>query len=102
MDINGINNISNVSNTRGIQNVKLENTAKSAPAQVENNQIEDEIEISTTARRLSATSETSRAAESGEVRYDLVNRLREEIANGTYDTPQRFDAAMERLLSRLG
>ena len=102
MNVNGINNINNISNTRGIQNVKFENTAKAPSAQPENTQIEDEVEISTTARRLSATSETSRAAESGEVRYDLVNRLREEIANGTYDTPQRFDAAMERLLSRLG
>ncbi len=99
MDINGI---SNINSARGIQSAKFETTAKPVPAEVENKPIEDEIEISTTARHLSATSETSRAAESGEIRYDLVNRLREEIANGTYDTPQRFDAAMERLLSRLG
>lgn len=102
MDINGISNISNINRARGIQSAKFETTAKPVPAEVENKPIEDEIEISTTARHLSATSETSRAAESGEIRYDLVNRLREEIANGTYDTPQRFDAAMERLLSRLG
>lgn len=99
MDINGINSVSNL---RGVQNVRFAETTRAASADVENNQIQDEIEISTTARRLSATSETSAAAQSGEVRYDLVNRIREEIANGTYDTPERFDAAMERLLSRLG
>ena len=102
MDINGINNISNIDRTHGIQRAKFDNAAKPASAEVENKPIEDEIEISTTARHLSATSEVSHTAESGEIRYDLVNRLREEIANGTYDTPQRFDAAMERLLSRLG
>ncbi len=102
MDINGINNINNINSTRGVQSARFENMAKPAQAEPANGQIEDELEISTTARRLSATSETTRAAESGEIRYDLVNRLREEIANGTYDTPQRFDAAMERLLSRLG
>lgn len=102
MNINGINNINGVNGTRGIQNVKFESAAKPESPELQNNQFEDEIEISTTARHLSATTETSRAADSGEIRYDLVNRLREEIANGTYDTPQRFDAAMERLLSRLG
>jgi anti-sigma28 factor (negative regulator of flagellin synthesis) len=98
-----INSINNVNGLRGVQNVKFNETAKSAvSAETENTQIQDEIEISTTARRLSATSEASSVAESGEIRYDLVNRIREEIANGTYDTPERFDVAMEHLLSRLG
>ncbi|MGI5831345.1 MAG: flagellar biosynthesis anti-sigma factor FlgM [Thermoguttaceae bacterium] len=100
MDINSINNVNGL---RGVQNVKFNETAKPAvSAETENTQIQDEIEISTTARRLSATSEASSVAESGEIRYDLVNRIREEIANGTYDTPERFDVAMEHLLSRLG
>ena len=102
MDINGINNISNVNGPRSIQNVKFESAAKPASAEIQNNQIEEEFEISTTARHLNATAETSRAAESAEINYDKINRIREEIANGTYDTPQRFDLAMERLLSRLG
>jgi negative regulator of flagellin synthesis FlgM len=98
-----INSINNVNGLRGVQNVKFNETAKPAvSAETENTQIQDEIEISTTARRLSATSEASSVAESGEIRYDLVNRIREEIANGTYDTPERFDVAMEHLLSRLG
>jgi hypothetical protein len=37
-----------------------------------------------------------------EVRAALVERIRREISNGTYDTPGRLDAAADRLLDRLG
>jgi hypothetical protein len=36
------------------------------------------------------------------VRRDLVARVRGEIAAGTYDTPEKFEAALERLLERMG
>jgi hypothetical protein len=36
----------------------------------------------------------------GEIRHDLVARVREEIAAGTYDTPEKMQAALERLLGR--
>ena len=35
------------------------------------------------------------------IRADLVARVRREIAEGTYDTPQKLDIALERLLNRL-
>jgi hypothetical protein len=38
----------------------------------------------------------------GPIRYHLVERVRREIAEGTYDTPERFETALERLLRRLG
>jgi hypothetical protein len=31
----------------------------------------------------------------------LVERVRREIAEGTYDTPERLEAAVERMLKRL-
>jgi hypothetical protein len=34
-------------------------------------------------------------------RADLVARIRREIAEGTYDTPEKWEAALERLLERL-
>ena len=34
------------------------------------------------------------------IRHDLVARVRREIAAGTYDTPEKLDAAMARLLAR--
>jgi hypothetical protein len=36
-----------------------------------------------------------------EVRQDLVTRVRQEILAGTYDTPEKFEAALDRLADRL-
>jgi hypothetical protein len=35
------------------------------------------------------------------IRYDLVARVRREIAAGTYDTPEKMDLALARMLERL-
>jgi hypothetical protein len=35
------------------------------------------------------------------VRTELVERVRREIAAGTYDTPERWEAALDRLAERL-
>ena len=42
------------------------------------------------------------AQESGEIRADLVARVRNEIAAGTYETPEKLDAALDRLLDEIG
>ena len=34
-------------------------------------------------------------------RADLVARVRREIAEGTYDTPEKLEIALDRLLDRL-
>jgi len=39
------------------------------------------------------------ASESGQFRADLVARVRSEIAAGTYETPEKLDAALNRLLN---
>jgi hypothetical protein len=43
--------------------------------------------------------DTARPAD--DIRTDLVERVRREIAAGTYDTPEKWDAALERLWDRL-
>ena len=35
------------------------------------------------------------------VRVELVERVRREIAAGTYDTPEKMQIALERMLNRL-
>jgi hypothetical protein len=40
-------------------------------------------------------------SEGREVRWELVARVRQEIAAGTYETPEKLEAALERLLDRL-
>ena len=38
---------------------------------------------------------------SPDIRRELVERIRREIAEGTYDTPEKWELALERLLDRL-
>ena len=55
----------------------------------------DQLEISPAAQA------AIEAAESGQVRQELVDRIRSEIAAGTYETPQKLDAALDRLLDEI-
>jgi hypothetical protein len=42
-----------------------------------------------------------RDADTPAIRVELVQRVRREIAAGTYDTPEKWEIAVERLLARL-
>ncbi|HEY4232138.1 MAG TPA: flagellar biosynthesis anti-sigma factor FlgM [Lacipirellulaceae bacterium] len=55
----------------------------------------DKLEISPAAEA------AVKATETGGVRQDLVNRIRNEIAAGTYETPDKLDAALNRLLDEI-
>jgi hypothetical protein len=43
----------------------------------------------------------AKLAQTPDVRQDLVDRVRAEIENGTYDTIEKVRAAAERLLAEL-
>lgn len=55
----------------------------------------DRVDISQRARLL------SKLAALPPIRQDLVDRIRDQIAAGEYDTPDRFDAALQQLLEEL-
>lgn len=59
----------------------------------------DRVEISAEAEALLRQ---AHAAEGGQIRTDLVNRIRAQIADGTYETPEKLDAALARLLDQIG
>jgi hypothetical protein len=40
-------------------------------------------------------------SESAEARAERLRRIRQMIDDGTYDTPERFEAAFSRMLSRV-
>ena len=44
---------------------------------------------------------SAQAGHAGGFRTELVERVRREIAAGTYDTPERWQAALDRLAERL-
>lgn len=42
-----------------------------------------------------------RKNEGAPIRQDLVSRVRQEIAAGTYDTPEKFELALDKMLGEL-
>lgn len=58
----------------------------------------DEISFSEEAKSLSEVN-VSASSSTAVPRFDLINRVRAEIAAGTYDTPEKMDVALERMLS---
>jgi negative regulator of flagellin synthesis FlgM len=56
----------------------------------------DRVEIS------QAAEAAMKATEAGGVRHELVNQIRSQIAAGTYDTPDKMNAAVDRLLDQMG
>ncbi len=51
---------------------------------------------------ISAAAEQALGTDASGFRADLVARIRSEIALGTYETPAKLDAAMDRLLDEIG
>lgn len=52
---------------------------------------------------ISAAAEAAMSAgEPGDVRADLVARVRSEIAAGTYETPTKLASAIDQLLNEIG
>jgi negative regulator of flagellin synthesis FlgM len=58
-------------------------------------EVTDSVEISELATL------RSKYAQMPEIRTDLVAQIRTEIANGTYETPEKMDQAIENLLEEL-
>lgn len=54
----------------------------------------DQLDISAAASQAAATSDT------GAIRADKVAEIRSQIASGTYETPEKLDAALDRLLDQ--
>jgi hypothetical protein len=48
-----------------------------------------------------ATAGSDRRDDDRPIRTELVARVRREIAEGTYDTPEKFEKALDKLLARL-
>ena len=72
-------------------------TRKSSPATTDfSTQGADQVDISPAAEA------AVQAAETGDFRADLVARVREEIATGTYETSAKLDSALDRLLDEIG
>ena len=65
----------------------------------------DQLDLSSSAtsvNRLDSLAPSEAVAGGGEIRIDKVADLRRQIADGSYDTPEKLDAALDRFLDILG
>ena len=60
----------------------------------------DSFTLSEAGRASRSESSGSLESSTSGVRFELVNRVKREIAAGTYDTPDKMDIAIDRLLGR--
>lgn len=61
--------------------------------------IRDELQLSAEAQKIG---EATSLDHSGEVRMDKVNDIRQQIADGTYETEEKLEAALDRFIDMLG
>ncbi len=70
--------------------------ALQSSSQVESPKIQDELNISDTARLV------EQAKQAPDIRQDRVQSIRAQIAAGTYETSGKLDVAVSRLLDEIG
>lgn len=92
MSIHGVNGLNGVSAANQVSSVKRNDVSENASKPV----ARDEMEISTQNR---AEAAASVSFDSEGIRVDLVNRVRAEIAAGTYYSDAKFEKALDRLFA---
>jgi len=74
--------------------------ARHWPIKTSGNRVAAALGSSRSRRNMDNRPNQSRPSET-RIRHELVERVRREIAAGTYETPQKLELALERLLERL-
>ena len=98
-----ITNLSHIQSTQNVQKNQRgpadQNNAVGSVTAPKDSARKDSVSFSEESLRLSDLAKTN--TESPKIRFDLVNRIKSEIAAGTYDTPEKMDIALERMASRI-
>ena len=97
MQINGLQNTHAAQSLAGAsRSVGAQRTTSAAQPQMA--LPSDELELSAEAQSLSQTQATSESSASGGIRWEKVNALKQSIAEGNYDSPERMSAAVDKFL----
>ena len=96
MQVNGIHGSQGVSPTNRVESAKAtQSTAITNPT--------DQVEISPEAEIASQAADlVSQIHELPEIRLDRVDQIREAIDSGTYETEEKINIAVDRLLDEIG
>lgn len=92
MDVNGVGGVGRAIPVSGARPA----TGIESPASADALAPQDEVQISSEARKLDELSRTSA------MRQERIEQIRQEIADGSYDTPEKLDAAMDKFLDKYG
>lgn len=93
-------NIFSVFSTQGsqglgaVKGVEAAQSAKAAARQEGVGEVHDAVTLSVDAVKA--------ADSTADIRFDRVNAIKAAIADGSYETADKFDIALDRLLDRLG
>ena len=93
MDVSGIGSVSGATPARAVSpttSVSQPSTASSVVAP------RDQLEISSAGKMLDRLSETP------EVRAERLAQIKEAIENGAYDTDEKLEAALSKMIDSLG
>lgn len=93
MEVRGIGSAAGAFPVRPLQNTSLRGETASVSRPVSP---QDEVQISSAGKMLDQISQNS------EMRQERLARIKEAIANGTYDTDAKLEAALERMLGQIG
>jgi len=85
--------IRRTTNIQSTNAVNLETQNKVSTAENSSTAPVDQLEISAEAQRISQT---------GDVRADRVADIRDQIANGQYESPEKINSAVDRMLDEFG
>lgn len=96
MQIFGPFRVSTTQATPGAQRLQPQAQPASAPSRT--SAPVDQLDLSSSVSRLDASSGVT----GGDIRIDRVAELRRQIASGNYDTPEKMDIALERMLDQFG
>ncbi len=108
MQIYGPFRVSTTQNTNGVQRTSEVSQAggagdasKASETSSQGNSPVDQLDLSRAATGTNRLDAAGQIAGEG-IRFDRVAELRRQIADGTYDTPERMDAALDRMLDNWG
>ncbi|MEM9940946.1 MAG: flagellar biosynthesis anti-sigma factor FlgM [Planctomycetota bacterium] len=92
--------------TSGVQNttpIQLNTQNRTQSVETSNSLPQDQLDISTNAQTLSVEAGQNNVAEvaMSSARANRVAELKAQIQSGTYDTPERFDAAVSKMINEI-
>ncbi len=99
MQIYGPFRVSTTQNTSGVQRAQAQKPVESN-SQARSAEPVDQLDLTNSATATNRLDGSAAIAGNGEIRIDRVAEIRRQIAEGTYETAERLDTAVERLLDQ--